>query len=76
VTRILPECSSAANDAAGFESGGKVWGIDDLRDRRLILAEVELNDPSDVVALPDWLAAVLVRHVTADESYGNAQLAK
>jgi CHAD domain-containing protein/CYTH domain-containing protein len=59
-----------------IESDGHCWEIDEFLGRRLFLAEVELDDPSESVALPDWLEPVVTRDVTDDEAYGNRKLAR
>ena len=59
-----------------IESDGRCWEIDDFLGRRLVLAEVELDDPSESVALPDWLESVVKRDVTDDEAYANRKLAR
>lgn len=56
--------------------GALTWEIDDFRDRRLVLAEVELPAADTPVPIPDWLAAVLVREVTDEGAYTNARLAR
>jgi CHAD domain-containing protein/CYTH domain-containing protein len=59
-----------------IEFDGRCWEIDEFLDRKLVLAEVELEDPDDVAALPDWLAPVVVREVTDEPRYSNARLAR
>ena len=56
--------------------GERVWEIDHFRDRRLVLAEVELPAEDTPVAVPEWLRAVLVREVTGDPAYVNLNLAR
>lgn len=58
------------------ESGGFVWEIDAFTDRELFLAEVELDDAETEVVIPEWLAPHLVRDVTSEDTYVNANLAK
>lgn len=58
-----------------IEDGGYVWIIDQFLDRDLVLAEVELPTLGLTPAIPDWLAPHLVRDVTSDPSYVNANLA-
>ena len=52
--------------------GEVVWEVDEfLRDNQgLIVAEVELRDPAQPVALPDWIGA----EVTGDARYYNNNL--
>jgi CYTH domain-containing protein len=52
-----------------------VWELDVFRDRDLVLAEVELPDPTTTVTIPAWLAPYLVREVTGDPAYVNLSLA-
>jgi CYTH domain-containing protein len=52
------------------------WEVDEFLDRPLVLAEVELDRPDRIPALPEWLAAVLTADVTEDEDYSNRCLAK
>jgi CYTH domain-containing protein len=56
--------------------GDRVWEIDRFRDRRLVLAEVELPTEDAVVEIPEWLRPVLVREVTGDPAYVNLNLAR
>lgn len=58
------------------KDGDLVWEIDHFRDRRLVLAEVELPAEDTPVEVPDWLRAVLVREVTGDPAYVNLNLAR
>lgn len=51
------------------------WEIDEFLDRDLVLAEVELTQADESVALPVWLAPVVVREVTGEREYTNAALA-
>ncbi len=55
---------------------GHVWEVDEFRDRKLVLAEIELTSANDVVELPDWLERVTVREVTGEPEYVNANLAR
>ncbi|MDA1080551.1 MAG: CHAD domain-containing protein [Gemmatimonadetes bacterium] len=55
---------------------GQVWEIDEFRDQRLVLAEIELRSARDDVPVPDWLARCLVREVTDEPEYVNAVLAR
>ncbi len=54
--------------------GPVVWEIDDFhgQNQGLIIAEVELTKPDQVVALPDWVGT----EVTHDLRYQNANLAR
>ncbi len=53
----------------------RTWEIDEFLDRDLVLAEVELTNADDTVALPDWLASAVVQDVTGEIEYANATLA-
>ena len=54
---------------------GLVWEIDVFHDLPLAMAEVELEDESQALTLPSWLAAVVVREVSDDARYRNSALA-
>jgi CHAD domain-containing protein/CYTH domain-containing protein len=57
------------------KDGDLTWEIDEFQDRDLVLAEVELDSPSDEVTPPDWLRPQIVREVTDDPEYSNYRLA-
>jgi CYTH domain-containing protein len=40
-----------------------------------VLAELELPDADHPIAVPEWLAPVLVREVTGEREYANSNLA-
>ena len=52
------------------------WEIDEFTDRDLVLAEVELVDAEQQPDLPGWLAPFVVREVTGEPEYVNANLAR
>ncbi len=54
--------------------GDLVWEVDEFtgENQGLIMAEVELSDPNQTVALPDWIG----EEVSGDPRYFNANLAK
>lgn len=56
------------------EWGGLLWEIDEFsgENQGLIVAEVELVDETQAIALPDWIGA----EVSHDDRYYNANLAK
>jgi CHAD domain-containing protein/CYTH domain-containing protein len=56
--------------------GTLVWEIDEFTDRSLVLAEVELTDADAKPELPEWLAPFVVREVTNEAEYVNANLAR
>jgi len=56
--------------------GAYTWEIDEFLDRDLWLAEVELSDPAEEAALPEWLAPHVVRDVTGVKKYVNLRLAR
>ena len=66
----VQKCRYYVPDASG------TWEIDDFRDRALVLAELELERVDQVVELPKWLDAVLIREVTDEPSFSNFSLAK
>jgi CYTH domain-containing protein len=55
--------------------GDLTWEIDEFLDRELVLAEVELESPSDEVTPPEWLRPRIVREVTDEPEYSNDRLA-
>jgi CHAD domain-containing protein/CYTH domain-containing protein len=57
------------------KDGDLTWEIDEFQDRDLVLAEVELESPSDEVTPPDWLRPHIVREVTDEPEYSNYRLA-
>lgn len=57
-------------------AGDRYWEVDEFLDRDLVLAEQELVDADAPVAIPDWLAPVLVREVTTEKPYTNRSLAR
>ena len=59
-----------------IEADGRHWEINEFLDRKLIVAEVEIDEPSDTVAMPEWLEPIVDREVTDDDEYSNHKLAK
>lgn len=53
---------------------GLVWEVDEFAgaNQGLILAEIELTDPDQLISLPDWIG----EEVSHDPRYYNARLAK
>lgn len=58
------------------DDGALTWEIDEFTDRDLVLAEVELPSAEVVPDLPSWLAPAVVREVTGEAEYVNANLAR
>lgn len=58
------------------DDGGFTWEIDRFRDRRLVLAEVELPSEDVDPPIPRWLQREMVREVTDEGEYANINLAK
>jgi CHAD domain-containing protein/CYTH domain-containing protein len=58
------------------DDGPRTWEIDVFRDRDLVLAEVELRSIDEEAPPPEWLAPYVVRDVTEDPAYLNANLAR
>lgn len=56
--------------------GDLAWEIDELLDRELVLAEIELPSEDTEVAIPEWLAPYVVREVTDEPAYVNVNLAQ
>lgn len=57
--------------------GAVTWEIDEFLDRDgLWLAEVELENATDVVVPPEWLRRAIDREVTDDPRYTNHALAR
>lgn len=54
--------------------GGLIWEVDEFAgaNQGLIMAEVELSDPNQVIQLPDWIG----QEVSHDPRYFNSYLAK
>jgi adenylate cyclase len=59
-----------------IKDGGFTWEIDRFRDRRLVLAEVELQSEDVDPPIPRWLQREMVREVTDEREYVNINLAK
>ncbi len=58
-------------------AGDRDWEIDLFLDREgLVLAEVELPAPNAVAEVPGWLAPSIIREVTGEAKYENANLAR
>lgn len=55
---------------------GLTWEIDEFLDRKLVVAEVELDDPDAVPVPPPWLERVVDREVTGEEAFDNQHLAR
>ncbi|MCH2160614.1 MAG: hypothetical protein MK085_01940 [Phycisphaerales bacterium] len=51
------------------------WEIDHFDRLDMVLAEVELRHPGEVVTIPRWLERHVVREVTEDPAFRNAELA-
>jgi CYTH domain-containing protein len=58
------------------DDGGFTWEIDRFRDRRLVLAEVELTSEDIDPPIPRWLQREMVREVTDEGDFANINLAK
>jgi len=56
-------------------AGAYVWQVDVFLDRELLLAEIELPSADTPVTFPAWLAPCVMREVTGDPAYVNANLA-
>jgi CYTH domain-containing protein/CHAD domain-containing protein len=59
-----------------IREGRYTWEIDVFTDRELVLAEVELKSAEENPALPAWLAPWVVREVTGEREFFNANLAR
>ncbi|MDQ6613141.1 MAG: CHAD domain-containing protein [Gemmatimonadota bacterium] len=59
-----------------IREGAFTWEIDVFTDRNLVLAEVELNSESEQAPLPKWLLPWVVREVTGEREFYNANLAR
>jgi CHAD domain-containing protein/CYTH domain-containing protein len=59
-----------------IRDAGLTWEIDEFTDRDLIIAEVELDDPTVVPRMPRWLRRYVVRDVTDDPRYLNRNMAR
>ncbi|MEO7996007.1 MAG: hypothetical protein ABI852_01115 [Gemmatimonadaceae bacterium] len=58
-----------------IREGAYTWEIDVFTDRDLVIAEVELSSADESPALPAWLERFVVREVTGEAEYVNANLA-
>jgi CHAD domain-containing protein/CYTH domain-containing protein len=56
--------------------GEQKWEIDRFIGQKLVLAEIELPDETATVKPPPWLEARIVREVTDEAEYLNANLAR
>jgi CHAD domain-containing protein/CYTH domain-containing protein len=56
--------------------GPLLWELDEFTDRDLVLAEVELRQSDQAVEIPPWLAPLVIRDVTGEAEYVNANLAR
>ena len=59
-----------------IEADGRHWEVDEFLDRQLIVAEIEIDEPDDPVAIPEWLEPIVERDVTDDDNYSNQKLAR
>ena len=55
--------------------GDRVWEIDQFTHIPLVLAECELPSTDTPLDIPDWLAPFIVREVTEEPAFRNAELA-
>ena len=55
--------------------GALTWEIDHFDRLDMVLAEVELSHPEEAVELPSWLVGCIVREVTHEPAFRNAELA-
>jgi CYTH domain-containing protein len=55
--------------------GDRVWEIDQFTQIPLVLAECELPSADAPLEIPDWLAPFIVREVTEEPAFRNAELA-
>ncbi|MGV3707206.1 MAG: hypothetical protein ACO1Q7_00060, partial [Gemmatimonas sp.] len=58
-----------------IREGALTWEIDVFTDRDLVLAEVELKATDEIPNIPAWLEKWIVREVTGEAEYVNANLA-
>ena len=58
-----------------IREGGYTWEIDVFTDRDLVLAEVEMQTAEENPRLPAWLERWVVREVTDEPEFVNANLA-
>lgn len=56
--------------------GALTWEIDRFLDRDLVLVEVELPNAQAIATPPEWLAPYIVREVTDEAAFVNANLAR
>ncbi|HUQ80121.1 MAG TPA: CHAD domain-containing protein [Gemmatimonadaceae bacterium] len=58
------------------EDDGRMWEIDEFKNRDLVLAEVELKAEDEAVTFPSWLAPAVQREVTTEPAFLNINLAR
>jgi CYTH domain-containing protein len=73
---VAPPVAGVSKRRHRISEGSLTWEIDDFTDRELVLAEVELRDTSLEPEIPTWLKPFLVREVTGEPEYVNANLAR
>ena len=56
-------------------TGGLVWEIDVFEGMPLVMVEVELDDATQSLEMPPWIAGLVVKEVSEDARYRNAALA-
>jgi adenylate cyclase len=58
---------------SGIQQGAHLWEVDEFlgKNRGLVVAEVELSDPSESIIFPPWIG----KEVTGDPRYYNSSLA-
>lgn len=56
--------------------GSLTWEIDAFTERDLVLAELEIPTLDHSIVIPEWLAPWVVREVTEERAFGNANLAR
>lgn len=55
--------------------GDRTWEVDNFSGLSLVLAECELPTVDAPLAIPEWLAPFIVREVTEEPAFRNAELA-
>lgn len=58
------------------EVGDRTWEIDEFVNRKLVLAELEVEAEDEKIMFPKWLARAIRREVTTEPQYQNINLAR
>lgn len=54
----------------------KGWEIDEFKNKKLVVAEIELDSIDQKIKIPKWLKSVLIMEVTPFKEFSNYELSK